>query len=126
MKVAISVSENHLSSPVELQFERAAYYIIFELNGSAQTTSKIVHNPNATSMNDNGILTAQLLINLGIDVLLTGWCDPNALRVFQKAKIPIYKLVPGFAHDIIDAYKENKYKLDELTDLGQDDSSTSF
>lgn len=117
MKVAISASDSHPTSSIELCFERAAYYIIVDLKGPAETKYKAVHNPNANSVNDQGILAVQMLINLGIEVLVTGWCDPNALRVFQKAKIPIYKATETTVQEVINRLKANKFKPDEITDI---------
>lgn len=123
MKVAISASENHLTSFIEPHFERALYYIIVDLRGPLQREYKVVHNPNVKSVNDVGILAAQMLINLGIDALITGWCDPNALRVFQKAKIPIYEAKEATVQEILNTFKDNKFTLDELMNMEKKDSS---
>lgn len=117
MKVAISASDNHLASCIELCFERAAYYIIVDLKDPSAAVYKVVHNPNVNSVNDQGILAVQMLINLGIEVLVTGWCDPNALRVFQKAKIPIYKATETTVQEVINHLKANEFSLDEITDI---------
>jgi predicted Fe-Mo cluster-binding NifX family protein len=125
MKVAISALENHLTSSIESHFERAPYYIIVDLTGPVQTEYKVVHNPNVKSVNDVGILAAQMLINLGIDVLITGWCDPNAFRVFQKAKIPIYEAT-GTVQEIINALKDSTFTPGKLTKRQEKDSSKTF
>lgn len=123
MKVAISASGNHLTSSIEPHFECASYYIIVDLNRPVQTGYKAVHNPNVKSVNDVGILAAQMLINLGIGVLITGWCDPNALRVFQKANIFIYQATKGTVQEIINTFKDKKFTLNESTNMEKKKSS---
>jgi predicted Fe-Mo cluster-binding NifX family protein len=126
MKVAISATANHPASSVELHFEHAPYYIIIDLKKSGQKEYKAVHNPGVNSVNDVGILAAQMLINLGIDILITGWCDPHALRVFQKAKIPIYKATTGTVQELINTLKENEFNPDKLANTGENNSLTTL
>lgn len=123
MKIAISASENHLAASIELDFERAPYYIMVDLARPPEWGYKAVHNPNVQSVNNVGILAAQMLINLGIDVLITGWCDPNALRVFQKANIPIYKATAGTVEAMVARFKAKNYTLEDLLNMSEGGSS---
>ncbi len=126
MKVAISACANQLTSSVELHFEQAPYYIIVDLKTPRRKECKIIHNPNVNSVNDVGILAAQMLINLGIDVLITGWCDPHTLRVFQKAKIPIYKATPCTVQEVINTLKDTGFDPDKLAKPGENGSLNTF
>ncbi|MCB0302972.1 MAG: NifB/NifX family molybdenum-iron cluster-binding protein [Calditrichaeota bacterium] len=123
MKIAISASENQLAASIELNFEKAPYYILIDLDRPVEAGYKVVHNPNVQSMNNAGILAAQMLINLGIDVLITGWCDPNALRVFQKAKIPIYQATAGTVEAMVAMFKAKNYTLEDLLNMSESGSS---
>lgn len=123
MKIAISASDNHLAAAIELDFEKAPFYIVVDLNRPLEADYKAVHNPHVQSVNNVGILAAQMLINLGIDVLITGWCDPNALRVFQKANIPIYKATAGTVAAMVASFKEKNYTLEALLNMQESGSS---
>jgi len=114
MIVAISAAANQVFAPVVPSFEEAAYYLIFDLTKPVNADYKAVHNPSVQSVNNVGILAAQMLVNLGVEVLITGWCDPNALRVFQKARIPLYRVTAGTVLATVRAFKDQNFSLEEL------------
>jgi len=107
MKVAISAKENYFNSQFEKYFEQAAYFVIIDLdNGNGYD---VICNPGAASVNDSGILMAQMLINFGIDALITKTCNPNVQRIFNLAGISIFS-----ADEIIVGNIINKLKIEKL------------
>ncbi len=114
MKVAISVSESHSNAVIEPQFERASYYVIVNLDHP--TDRQVLSNPNSHSVSSNGILAAQMLINLGAEAVVTGWCDPGILRIFEIADIAVFQITKGTISEIIRALKKQTLELLNQTD----------
>ena len=99
MKIAISTRGRELESSIDLYFEEAKFFIIIDLDNSMGY--EILANPIAHQFNNSGILLAQHLINLGVNTIITGKCDPNTFRVFQAADVKINQKVTGTVKEII-------------------------
>lgn len=112
MKIAIPVDQNTKTSNVCVSFGRAPYFMFF----NTETKETIfIENEAADSQGGAGIKAAQTLVDAGTDVLLTPRCGENAAVVLQKAKVKMYKTLPGNVEDNLVAYENGK--LEALEDI---------
>jgi len=99
MRIAISARERDLDSSIDRRFEKAKFYVIIDLDNSMGY--EILANPLAQQLHTSGILLAQHLINLGVNAVFTGECDPNTSRVFKTAGVKVNCRTNGTVKDIL-------------------------
>jgi len=108
MKIAIPVDQTTKNSNVCISFGRAPYFMFFNTE-TKETT--FIENEAADSQGGAGIKAAQTLVDAGTEVLLTPRCGENAAIVLQKAKIKMYKTLPGSVEDNLVAYENGKLEM---------------
>ncbi len=112
MKIAVPVDENTQNTNVCVSFGRAPYFLFFDTK-TKQTY--FVHNSAASSTGGAGIQAAQIIVDNGVDVLLTPRCGEQAADVLIAADIALYKTFSGSAQDNLDAFAADKFS--ELDDI---------
>jgi predicted Fe-Mo cluster-binding NifX family protein len=107
MKIAITSKGRDLDSEVDPRFGRAAYVIIvdpdtleFEVIDNAQ---------NANSFKGAGIQAAAGISEKNAEVLLTGFCGPNAFKTLEAAGIKVANDAAGTIREVIQAFREGKF-----------------
>ncbi len=112
MKIAIPVNVKDIESSVCESFGRAPYFLIYDTETKEGTT---IDNGAAESTGGAGIKAAQIILDQGIEALLTPRLGTNAADVLKSAKVAIYKTMPGSVKDNIDAFVAEKLLLlDEI------------
>ena len=81
------------NAPVEAHFGRARYLLIVDSENGRITVHDNIKNLN--EMQGAGIRSAQTLVNLGAQVLLTGSIGPKALETLRAAGLIVYVGVTG-------------------------------
>jgi len=107
VKVAITSTGQTLSSTVDGRFGRCEYFLIVdEKNGS------VIPVPNgARSLGGGaGIQAAQQIVNLGVQVIVTGDVGPNAFRVLTAAGIRMFVGSSGTCEGALAAYREGRLR----------------
>lgn len=122
MKIAIPVSEKNLDLPVEPCFDQAAYFLIIESDTPEEY--EIIDNASAKSLGNSGVLEAQMLINLGVEVIFSEWCEPQALRVFRAAGVTIREATKETPREIIRSLKLKEIDLTQSSQSSEDDPVT--
>lgn len=88
MKIAVSAEGNTLESPMDLRFGRAAYFIIMdEETGNFEAAD----NHAASFSGGAGIATAQMIVDKGVEAVITGNVGPNAMNVLRAGEVAVYK-----------------------------------
>jgi len=105
MKIALSTVEGRLEAEMDPRFGRAAYFLIVD---PENLQFEAIPNPNVNARGGAGIQSAQLVLEKGAEVVITGSCGPNAFRVLQAAGISIYEGGHGTAKQMIQNWKDNK------------------
>ncbi|KPA19046.1 magnetosome MamP-like protein [Candidatus Magnetomorum sp. HK-1] len=100
-KVAIASSGTSLGSPISIQFDNSPYFIITD---PVQRSYKVVANPNANDPGNQGVQTAQYMVDLNVENVVAGNFSPNAVNSLRMLRINIYSGVTGSVSDIINAY----------------------
>ncbi|MHC1630625.1 MAG: NifB/NifX family molybdenum-iron cluster-binding protein [Methanoculleaceae archaeon] len=87
MKVCITAKGPDPESNVEGRFGRAPYFVIYDDGAKSWDNVK---NPFTDAMGGVGPRAAQILIDNGVSVLITGNVGGNALNALKTAGIAIY------------------------------------
>ena len=115
MKIAITAKGKDLSSPVDERFGRAEFFIIYDTEtGEFQV---IDNTPNLQAMQGAGVQSAQKIIELGAEVVLTGHCGPKAFQVLTAGGVKVCAEARGTVQEAIDAYLKGELKPSSAPDV---------
>lgn len=107
MKIAVSATGPGLDSDIDPRFGRCQYLVV----GDTDTMEfEGIENQSMMAGSGAGISTAQNVANMGVGVVLTGNCGPNAHQTLSAAGIQIITGVSGSAKKAIEDYKAGKLK----------------
>ena len=106
MKIAISATGTTLDAEVDPRFGRCQHFIIADTETDG---FEAVDNTSAMAAGGAGIATAQMIVEKGVEAVLTGNCGPNAHGVLASAKVKIITGVSGKIKDAIAEYKLGTY-----------------
>ncbi len=96
MKIAVSSSSNAgLDAPVDPRFGRCAFFTIIEVTNSTVTGVQSLPNSAVSAFHGAGIQATQMIVNSGVNTILTGNLGPNAFYGLQQAGIPVYSVMSG-------------------------------
>ncbi|WP_040209937.1 NifB/NifX family molybdenum-iron cluster-binding protein [Clostridium polynesiense] len=105
MKIAIPVDEN--KSEVFPSLGRTPCFIIFD----NETGKKVFLNNSAVSgQGGAGVKAAQLIVDEGVNVVLTERCGENAAEVLKAGDIRIYKINNYSIDDNIQSFLKGELK----------------
>ena len=102
MKIAISAIGSDLAAKVDPRFGRCQRFIITDPD---TMQFEVVENAGASASGGAGISAAQVIIDRGVEAILTGSCGPNAYRVFEAAGVKVFTGATGTIQDAIESYK---------------------
>ncbi len=104
MKVAVTAKGTDLASEVDPRFGRAAYILIVD----CETMSHEVldNSENVNAFKGAGIQAATLVAEKGAEVLLTGYCGPNAFKTVDAAGIKVVNDVSGTVEEAVEKFKK--------------------
>jgi len=102
MKICISSIGQDLAANVDPRFGRAQRYIIIDIETGE---FECIDNPAAMAGGGAGTKAAQLVIDKGVQAVLTGNIGPNAFAVLNAAGIAIYTGVSGTVQGAVDIFK---------------------
>ena len=113
MKIAVSSLGRTLEESLDKRFGRAAYFIMVDMD---TMSFSVIDNATQANAGGAGIAAAQLVIDSGIEAIITGQVGPNALEVLNNTDIVLYQGIPGTVFENIVAF--NQHKLTPLTRSG--------
>ena len=111
MKIAITAKGANLDSEVDPRFGRAAYILI--VDSETLDFEALDNKENLNALKGAGIQAASMASEKGAEVLLTGFCGPNAFRTLQAAKIGVANGAGGSVREALQAYLAGKLPLSE-------------
>jgi predicted Fe-Mo cluster-binding NifX family protein len=109
MKIAVTSKGKDLDSEVDPRFGRAAYILIVDTDSFA--FEALDNSDNVNAFKGAGIQAAVMVSDKGAEVLLTGFCGPNAFKTVNAAKIKVVNDVSGTVRDAVNAFKDGKCKF---------------
>jgi len=113
MKILISSKSKDSKGAVDKRFGRAEFYVIYNSETKAYD---FVDNSAKDGAHGAGPKAAQIAIDLGIDVIITGNLGPRALSVIESTPIKSYRIDGVTVEENVQNYLDNK--LEEITSAG--------
>ena len=106
MKIAITYRGKTLDAEVDPRFGRAAYILVVD---SETFEFEVLDNQeNVNAFKGAGIQAAAMVSEMGAEVLLTGYCGPNAFKTLNVAKIKVANDAAGTVKETVRAFNEGK------------------
>lgn len=104
MKVAVTAKGTALTDEVDPRFGRAPYILIVDVE--TMEYEAFDNSENVNAFKGAGIQAATMVADKGAEVLLTGFCGPNAFRTVQAAGMKVVNDVSGTVQDAVLSFKE--------------------
>lgn len=111
MKVAVTSQGTDLDAAVDPRFGRAAYILIVDVESMAVDVLDNAKNVNA--FKGAGIQAASAVGEAGADVLMTGFCGPNAFKTLAAGKVKVIQDVTGTVRDAVEMFKSGNVSYSE-------------
>ncbi len=105
MKIVVSSDGEGMDAPASPVFGRAPYYV-FVRTGSMDVD--VMENPAVSTASGAGIQAAQLIVDRGVDAVVSGRVGPNAFEVLRSADVPVYVFEGGTVREAIEAYQQGE------------------
>ncbi len=90
MKIAVSSTGKNLNSQVNEIFGRCPYFLIVEIDDKKIKGFQTVENISRNQAGSVGISVAQMIVEKGANVVITGNVGPRALDVLKQFKVDIF------------------------------------
>jgi len=111
MIVAVTAKGKNLSDEVDPRFGRAPYILIVDTE--TMECEALDNSSNVNAFKGAGIQAATMVAEKGAEVLLTGYCGPNAFRTVQAAGMKVVNDVTGTVQQAIDTFRSGKVQYSE-------------
>lgn len=111
MKIAITSQGDNLDSQADPRFGRCAYFLIVDTESDSL---EAVQNPAVGAGGGAGIQASQLVLDKGVEAVVSGNVGPNAFRTLRGAGIKIYGGASGTVREALGSFKEGR--LQEFPD----------
>ncbi len=109
MKIAVTAKGTDLDSEVDPRFGRAPYIVL--VDSETFHTEVLDNKENVNALKGAGIQTAKMVSDKGADILLTGFCGPNAFKALMAAKIDVANDAKGTVKEAVMAFLDKKLPL---------------
>ena len=109
MKLAITAKGTELDAPVDPRFGRAAHILVVDTE--TLEFEALDNSENINAFKGAGINAAVMVSGKGAEVLITGYCGPNAFKTLDAAKIKVSNDARGTVRETVDAYVAGKCKF---------------
>jgi predicted Fe-Mo cluster-binding NifX family protein len=107
MKLAITATGPDLSADVDPRFGRASYILVVDPDTLA--VEVIDNAANKDAFKGAGIQAAAAVSDKGADVLLTGFCGPNAFKTLDAAGVKVANDVSGTVESAVERFKAGDF-----------------
>lgn len=115
MKIAVTSQGKDLESPVDPRFGRASYVLI--VNSETFDFEVLDNKENVNALKGAGIQAAKTISDKGAEILLTGFCGPNAFKALNAAHIGVANDAGGSVRDAVQAYLNGKLPLSDKANV---------
>lgn len=109
MKIAVTSTGTDLESPMDPRFGRAAYILIVDTD--TLDVEVLDNTENVNAFKGAGIQAATMICDKQAEVLLTGYCGPNAFKALDAARIKVGGDVSGTVREAVAAFADGKVNL---------------
>lgn len=106
MNVAVTTGGSDWDAPVDARFGRARKFAVVDMEQRTLSIHDNAQNLNAAQ--GAGIQSAQTVVGLGVDAVISGHCGPKAFRVLKAAGIRIYTTQAATVKEAVDLFATGK------------------
>jgi predicted Fe-Mo cluster-binding NifX family protein len=103
MKIAVTSQGQDLDSEIDPRFGRAAFILVVDTD--SYKVEVIDNSENLNAFKGAGIQAAATVSKSGAEVLLTGYCGPNAFKTLKAANVKVVNDAAGKVKDAVEAFK---------------------
>ena len=103
MKIAVTSQGDTLDSQIDPRFGRAAYIIVVDID--TLEFEAFDNNVNKNAFKGAGIQAAAMVSEKEAEVLLTGFCGPNAFKTLEAAGVKVANDQSGRIIDVVQKFK---------------------
>lgn len=107
MKIALSSSGKDIKSSLSAVFGRCSFFLIVEIEDKKVKGFEAIENTSVNQMGGAGISAAQMVVEKGVNAVITGNIGPRALDVFRQFNIQVYRGA-GLVKEVLQKYIEEK------------------
>jgi predicted Fe-Mo cluster-binding NifX family protein len=111
MLVAVTAKGKNLSDEVDPRFGRAPYILIVDTE--TKQYEALDNSENVNAFKGAGIQAATMVADKGAEVLLTGYCGPNAFRTVQAAGVKVVNDVTGTVEQAVETFLSGNVQYSE-------------
>jgi len=111
MKIAVTAKGTHLFDEVDPRFGRAPYILIVDTD--SMDYEVLDNSANVNAFKGAGIQAATMVADKGAEVLLIGYCGPNAFRTLQAAEMKVVSDVTGTVEQVVKTFLDGKLVFSE-------------
>mgnify|MGYP003732002833 CR=1 FL=1 len=115
MKIAITSKGDALESQVDPRFGRAPYVLI--VDSESNEFEPLNNLENVNRLKGAGIHAATMISEKGAEVLMTGYCGPNAITTLNAAKIKVILEVGGTVKDALESFREGNLSFSDAPNV---------
>lgn len=108
--IAIATASNDLNDTIQCCFGKCKYFIIVTIANGEIASTEILENANNTSPCKAGLITAQMLVDKNIDVVITREIGLKPLTLLKQHQVHIYyanNTIKSVIQNYIDGSLEN-------------------
>ena len=106
MKIAVTAKGVNLTDSIDPRFGRAPYILIIDTETMAYEA--LDNSANVNAFKGAGIQAATSVADKGAEVLLTGYCGPNAFKTLQAAGMKVVCDISGTVQETVQAFLSGK------------------
>lgn len=111
MKVAVTARGTTLDAEVDPRFGRAPFILIIDTD--TMSCEALDNSENVNAFKGAGIQAATMVADKGAEVLLTGYCGPNAFKTVQAAGMKVVSDVTGSVKDAVQLFLDGNVQYSE-------------
>lgn len=115
MKTAVTSKGTDLDSEVDPRFGRATYVLI--VDPETFDFEVLDNKENVNALKGAGIQAASSISQKGVEILLTGFCGPNAFKTLKAANIGVANGAEGSVRDAIKNYLDGNLPLSDKANV---------
>jgi predicted Fe-Mo cluster-binding NifX family protein len=111
MKIAISSKGTDLDAQVDPRFGRATHILV--IDSETMALEALDNAANVNAFRGAGIQAATMVSESGAEVLMTGYCGPNAFKTLQAAGIKVVSDVKGTVKSALEDFTAGKFTFSD-------------
>lgn len=115
MKIAVTSKGPDLDDQVDPRFGRAAYILV--VNSQTFDVDVLDNKENVNALKGAGIQAAGMVSDKGAEVLITGFCGPNAFKTLNAAKIKVASDAKGTVRDAVESFIQGKLTISDQANV---------